>query len=250
MAKSTKPLARKTALVIGGSRGMGAAIAKKLATDGANVAVTYLSNVKAAKSVVEACEKGGGKALAVKADAGDIGATRKAIKKAASTLGGLDILVYSPVSIGGGTLADITEETFDRAVDVNIKGLFFAAQEAAGLMADGGRIIAIGSVFSQFVPVPGLDLYAMSKSAMMGLVKAWSRDLADRKITVNCIQPGPIHTDMNDPSSDFGKSLAAMTVLKRHGTVDEIAGLASYLAGPTGGYVTGTILNCDGGMTV
>lgn len=250
MAKADKPLSGKSALVIGGSRGMGAAIAKRLGADGANVAITYLSNAKAAKAVTAACTKSGGKSLAVKADAGDTAATGKAIKRAAKTLGGLDILVYSPVSIGGGKIDEITEETFDRAVAVNIKGLFFAAQTAAGIMNDGGRIIAIGSVFSQFVPLPGLDMYAMSKSAMMGLVKAWARDLAERNICVNCIQPGPIHTDMNDPTNDFGKLLASMTALKRHGKVEEIAGMASYLAGPTGGYVTGTILNCDGGMTL
>jgi 3-oxoacyl-[acyl-carrier protein] reductase len=250
MARSTRPLSRKTALVIGGSRGMGAAIARRLAADGARVAITYLSNGRAARAVVKDCEKVSGKALAIKADAGDLAATRKAIQKAVKTLGRLDILVYSPVSIGGGVLADVTEQTFDRAIDVNLKGLFFAVQEAAKHMAKGGRIISIGSVFSLYTPIPGLDLYAMSKSAILGLTRAWSRDLADRNITVNCIQPGPIYTDMNDPTSDFGKALAAMTVLKRHGTVDEIAGMASYLAGPTGGYVTGAILNCDGGMTV
>ncbi len=250
MARSTKPLSRKVAFVVGGSRGMGGAIARRLAADGASVAITYLSNTKAAKAVVRDCEKAGRKGLAIKADAGDVVATRKAIQKAVKTLGRLDIMVFNPVSIGRGPIAEVSEEVFDRAVQVNIKGLFFAIQEAASHMAKGGRIISIGSVFSQHTPVPGLDLYAMSKSAMMGLTKAWSQDLASRNITVNCIQPGPIHTDMNDPTSDFGKLLASMTVLKRHGTVDEIAGLASYLAGPTGGYVTGAIVNCDGGMTV
>jgi 3-oxoacyl-[acyl-carrier protein] reductase len=250
MAKSTRPLARKVALVIGGSRGMGAAIARRLAADGARVAITYLSNGRAARAVVRDCEKASRAAMAVKADAGNVKVTRAAIQKVVKKFGRLDILVYSPVSIGRGPLPEITESIFNRAVNVNLKGLFFAVQEAALHMAKGGRIITIGSVFSEFVPGPGLDIYTMSKAAMVGLVKAWSQDLASKNITVNCIQPGPIHTDMNDPSSEFGRALASMTILKRHGEVTEIAGFASYLAGPDGGYVTGAALNCDGGMTV
>jgi 3-oxoacyl-[acyl-carrier protein] reductase len=249
MARSTRPLARKVALVIGGSRGMGAAIARRLAADGARVAITYLSNGRAARAVVRDCEKASRMAMAVKADAGDVKTTRAAIQKVVKKMGRLDILVYSPVSLGRAALGDMTEPVFNRAVNVNIKGLYFAVQEAANHMAKGGRIITIGSVFSEFAPFPGLDIYTMSKAAMVGLVKAWARDLAPRNISVNCIQPGPIHTDMADPDSEFGKRLAGMTVFNRLGNVEEIAGLASYLAGPDGGFMTGAAVNCDGGMT-
>lgn len=245
-----KPLSGKAALITGGSRGIGAGIAKRLAADGAGVAVTYLKSPDKAEAVAKACDDVGGKGLAIQADAGDVEAGRQAVDKVVNEFGRLDFLVNNPVDVGGGTVMDVTEETFDRSMAVNLRGPFFLTQAAAKRMSDGGRIINIGSVFADIVPVPGIDIYTMSKRGIAGLTKAWARDLAERQITVNCIQPGPIETDMNQPDSELGQVLIPMTALKRYGTVEEIAGMAAYLCGPEGGNVTGAIINNDGGMTL
>lgn len=250
MATDRKPLAGKAALIMGGSRGIGAGIARRLAEGGADIAVAYLSNSKAAESVVLACRKAGVRAIAIQADAGDVRASRGAVARTASEFGRLDILVNNAVANEGGDVETVTEDGFDRAVAVNLRGPFFTTQAAVSHMTEGGRIVNIGSVFAEMVPIPGIDLYTMSKAALAGLTKAWARDLALKGVTVNCIQPGPIETDMNPLDGELAKILKPMTAIQRYGSVEEIAEMAAYLCGPLGGNVTGAILNNDGGMAI
>ncbi|MCP5144132.1 MAG: SDR family oxidoreductase [Gammaproteobacteria bacterium] len=250
MTQQDKPLAGKTALVIGGSRGIGAGIAQRLATAGANVSITYAARSDAADAVVRACEALDVKAMAQQADAGDVASGRAVVDATVKTLGGLDIFVYSAVANEMGDITAITEEGFDRVIAVNLKGLMFTAQAAVSHMQQGGRLILISSVFSEMVPFPGLDLYTMSKSAMIGLTRAWARDLAEKGITVNCIQPGPVETDMNPLNGPLAQVLLPMTAIKRYGSVAEIAEMAAYLAHPLAGNVTGGIFDNDGGLSL
>lgn len=245
----TKPLAGKVALVTGGSRGVGAAIAKRLAHDGANVALTYTSSPQKADEVVLAIEAAEGKALAIRADSADVAAVKHAVAETVKTLGRLDILVNNA---GIATIAPIDEfsmEEFDRLVAVNVKGVFVATQEAVRHMQEGGRIIMIGSINSDFTPFAGLSVYALTKGAIASFTRGLARDLGPRGITVNNIQPGPIDTDMNPADGDFAKSLTQMIALGRYGQSHEVAAMVAYLASPEGAFVTGASLKIDGGCT-
>jgi len=250
MKTNTLKLSGKVALVTGGSRGIGAAIAKRLAAEGAAVAITYTSAPEKAQEVVKAIESAGGKALAIKADSTDANAVKVAIAETVKKLGGLDVLVNNAGIAVVKPLDQFSLEEFDRTVAVNVRAVFVAAQEASRYMRDGGRIITIGSVNADRMPFAGGSVYAMSKAAVAGLTRGLARDLGPRGITVNVVQPGPVDTDMNPATGPFAESLKALMALPRYGTGDEIAGMVSYLAGPEAAFVTGAALTIDGGFAV
>jgi 3-oxoacyl-[acyl-carrier protein] reductase len=239
----------KVALVTGGSRGIGAAIAKRLAADGAAVAVTYTSAPEKAAEVVGAIEAEGGRALAIRADSSDAEAVKAAVAETVEKLGGLDILVNNAGIAVLKPIDEISLEEFDRLVAVNVRGVFVASQAAARHMGEGGRIITIGSVNGDRIPFQGGSVYGMTKAAVAGLARGLSRDLGPRGITVNTVQPGPVDTDLNPADGPFAKALLPTLSIPRYGHVDEVAALVSYLAGPEAGYVTGTTLTIDGGFT-
>jgi 3-oxoacyl-[acyl-carrier protein] reductase len=239
----------KVALVTGGSRSIGAAIAQRLAAEGAKVALTYSASPEKAQDVVQAIRAQGGEAIAIKADAGDVTAVKAAVAETRQEFGNIDILVNNAGLAVGNLVNDITLEDFDRIVDVNIKGLFVAIQEASKHMKDGGRIINIGSINSTYVPYAGGSLYVMTKAAVAGLTKALARDLGPRGITINNVQPGPTDTDMNPATSDFAKSAREYIALQRYAQVDEIADFVVYIASPGASFITGANLAVDGGYS-
>ncbi len=249
MARSTqeRPLAGKVALVTGGSRGIGAAIAKRLAADGASVAVTYSKGADAASSVVEEIERGGGKAIAIQADAADADAVKNAVDKTASTFGRLDILVNNAGTGFPKPFEEATLEELDRVLAINIRGVFVATQAALKHMKSGGRIIMIGSCVGERLLTPGLVPYAATKGAVKMFTQGLSREVGTRGITVNNVQPGPIDTDLNPASGDWAVPQKAITALNRYGTVDEVAALVAFIAGPESSYITGANLTVDGG---
>ncbi len=243
------PLQHKCALITGGSRGIGAAIVKRLAREGAHVALTYVSKPDQASETVQAAQAFGVKALAIQADSADAQAVIAAVERTVAELGGIDILVNNA---GLGIMAPIDDyrlEDFDRTVAVNVRAVFVATQAAVKHMQAGGRIITIGSCNADRMPFAGGAVYAMSKAALVGLVKGLARDLGQRGITINNVQPGPIDTDQNPADSDFGAMLRNLMALPRYGSTDEIAALVAYLAGPEAGFVTGASLTIDGGFT-
>jgi len=241
-------LTGKTALVQGGSRGIGAAIVKRLAAEGATVAFTYVSSEAKAKELQDSIIAQGGKALAIHADSANEQAIRAAVSRTAEAFGSLDILVNNAGVLAVGPLQDFSMEDFDRTLDINVRSVFIAAQEAARHMGKGGRIINIGSTNAERMPFAGGGVYAMSKSALVGLTKGLARDLGPRGITINNVQPGPVDTDMNPASGDFAESLIPLMAVGRYGHVEEIASFVAYLAGPEAGYITGASLTIDGGF--
>lgn len=243
-------LSGKRAIVTGGSRGIGAAIAKRLAADGADVVITYAGNHDAAQQVVAAIEGAGRRGAAIQADAADIAAVEAAITQAIATLGGLDILVHNAGVFGLGMIDSDTIDNYRRQFGVNVDGVFAGTRAAIGQMADGGRILVIGSVNAHTVPVPGAAVYGATKAAVAGLVRGWARDLGPRRILVNAIQPGPIDTDMNPANSDFAPVLAQHVALGRYGRVEEVAALAAFLASDEASYITGTAIDVDGGFSI
>lgn len=245
---ASKKLAGKAALVTGGSRGIGAAIALRLAADGAAVAITYSASPDRANEVVKDIEAAGGRALAIKADSADAAAVRLSVAKTVGAFGGLDILVNNAGVAKMAPLAEFSMEDFETTLAVNVRGVFVATQEAARHMRDNGRIIHIGSTNSDRMPFIGGSVYALSKAALAGFTKGAARDLGVRGITVNNIQPGPVDTDMNPADTEFARSLTAMMALQRYGHTDEIAGFVSYLASPEAAYITGASLLIDGGF--
>jgi 3-oxoacyl-[acyl-carrier protein] reductase len=245
---AAKPLAGKAAFIHGGSRGIGAATARRLARDGARVAIGYAASAIAAEALVEEIIAAGGEAVALKADATDAPALVRAIDAAAERFGRLDILVNSAGVLAMAPLDQFKLEDFDRTVAVNIRSVFVASQAAARHMKEGGRIINIGSTNAQRMPFAGGAVYAMSKSALVGLVKGLSRDLGPRGITVNTVAPGPVDTDMNPESGDFATALHGLMAIPRHGRAEEIAGMVAYLAGSEAAFVTGADLLIDGGF--
>ena len=244
----SKKLEGKIALITGGSRGIGAAIAKRLAADGANVAITYTNGADAAASVVEEIERAGGKAIAIQADAADVEAVKAAVEKTIATFGQLDVLVNNAGTAIPKAFEETTLEEMDRVLDINIRGVFVATQAALKHMNEGGRIIMIGSAVGERAVAPGLVPYAATKGAVKMFTQALSREVGSRGITVNNVQPGPIDTELNPASGDWAVPQKAATALDRYGRVDEIAAMVAFVAGPESSYITGANLTVDGGM--
>ncbi|MGO4128787.1 3-oxoacyl-ACP reductase family protein [Inquilinus sp. YAF38] len=245
----------KVALVTGGSRGIGAAVARRLALEGAAVAITYAESADSADAVVAAIEVDRGRAMAIQADSGDVDAVKAAVATTMKRFGRLDVLVNNAATVRFGSIADYSLEDLDRMIAVNIKGLFVATQEAVRHMGEGGRVINIGSISSEFMPIAGGSVYAMTKAAVAGLTHGLARDLGPRGITVNNVQPGRVDTEAlrllrqgrgDDLASD---KVLQMIAVHRYGTCDEVAGLVAYLAGPEAAYVTGASLKIDGGTS-
>jgi 3-oxoacyl-[acyl-carrier protein] reductase len=242
-------LTGKVALVTGGSRGLGAAIAKRLARDGAAVALTYTSSPQKADEVVRVIESAGGRALTIRADSADVKAVQSAVAETVKAFGRLDILVNNAGVVALAPIEAFKMEDFDRLLAVNVKGIFVAIQEALRHMGEGGRIINIGSINSDLVPFAGGSVYALTKGAVAGFTRGLARDLGPRGITVNNVQPGPTDTDMNPADGPFAAQLKNMIALQRYGHGDEIAGMVSYLASPEAAFVTGASLKIDGGFS-
>ena len=244
-----RPLEKKRALVTGGSRGIGAAVVGRLARDGADVALTYVSNPEQADETVRAAQASGVKGLAIRADSADAGAVVAAVEQTVRELGGIDILVNNAGVALIAPIDDYRLEDLDRTLAVNVRAVFVATQTAVKHMRSGGRIVNIGSCNAERTPFAGGGVYAMSKAALVGLVKGLARDLGPRGITINNVQPGPVDTDMNPATSEFAKKLVPLMAVPRYGTADEIASMVAYLAGPDAAYVTGASLTIDGGFT-
>lgn len=237
----------KRALVTGGSRGIGAAIAKALAANGADVAITYLSSSEQAVQVVAFMEKLGRRGLAIQADSADPDAIKRAVSETVDTLGGLDILVNSAAIGLAGPVAQVDLAEFQTLMDVNVRGPFVAAQAAIPHLSEGGRIISIGSALAERVPFPGITAYAMSKSALLSFTRGLSRELGPQGITVNLVLPGSTDTEANPAdgeSADFQRGLSS---IGRYAEPSEIADAVVFLAGPAANMVTGITLTVDGG---
>ena len=240
-------LSSKVALVTGGSRGIGAAIAKRLAADGASVAITYAKDSAAASSVVKAIEREGGKAVAIQADSADVNAVKSAVEKTVAALGRIDVLVNNAGTAIPKKFEDTSLDELDRLIDINVRGVFVATQAALKHMNDNGRIIMIGSCVGERMMTPGLVPYSATKGAVKMFAQGLSREVGSRGITVNNVQPGPIDTDLNPASGDWAAPQKAATALDRYGTVDEVASLVAFVAGPESSYITGANLTVDGG---
>jgi len=243
----TETLKGKVAMVTGGSRGIGAAIAKRLAGEGASVAITYAKDASSAAEVVKAIEDGGGKAIAIQADALDPEAIRGSVDKAVAALGKLDVLVNNAGTAIPKAFVDTTLDEMDHVINLNIRGMFVTTQAALKHMNDNGRIIMIGSCVGERNLTPGLAAYAATKGAVKMFAQSLSREVGDRGITVNNVQPGPIDTDLNPAAGEWATPQKAVTALKRYGTVAEVAALVAFIAGPDSGYITGANLTVDGG---
>ncbi|WP_206784275.1 SDR family oxidoreductase [Amycolatopsis sp. MtRt-6] len=237
----------KVALVTGGSRGIGAATALRLAEDGADVALTYQHNGARAAEVVEQIKNLGRRALAIQADSADAAAVSAAVSATVAEFGRLDVLVNNAGVGFVGAFTETALEDVDRVLAVNVRGVFVATQAAAGVLADGGRVITIGSCVTDRVPGPGMALYATSKAAMVGLTKALARELGPRGITVNLVHPGPTDTDMNPADGPYAADQRALTAFDRYGSPAEVAAAVAYLAAPASAYVTAAVLSVDGG---
>ena len=240
-------LAGKVAVVTGGSRGIGAAIAQRLATDGASVAVTYSKGADAATSVVKAIERAGGRAIAIQAEAADADAVKAAVEKTVATFGRLDVLVNNAGTAIPKKFEEATLEELDRVIDINVRGTLVATQAALKHMQDGARIIMIGSCVGERMMTPGLVPYAATKGAVKMFTQGLSREVGSRGITVNNVQPGPIDTDLNPAAGEWAVPQKANTALNRYGHADDVAALVAFVAGPEASFITGANLTVDGG---
>lgn len=243
------PLTGKTALVTGGSRSIGAAIAKRLAADGAQVAFTYVGSPALAEETAATIEAAGSRALAILADAGNPEAVRAAVARTVENFGGLDILVNNAGIALGGPIEQIKFEDYQAMIAVNVTGVFVATQEAVRHMKDGGRIVHIGSSMTKYASFPGASLYTLTKGAVTGFNRSLARDLGPRGITVNTVHPGPTNTDMNPADGELAKALIPYMAVGRYGQPNEIANVVAFLASPQAAFVTGADILADGGFT-
>ncbi|MGR9202445.1 SDR family NAD(P)-dependent oxidoreductase [Rhizobium leguminosarum] len=241
-------LAGKRALVTGGSRGIGAAIALALADKGADVAITYERSADRAAEVVRAIERKGRKALAIQADSADPAAVKRSVDEAAQALGGLDILVNNAAIALYGAIADVSVEQIDALLDVNVRSPLLASQAAIPYLQAGGRVITIGSVGAERIVGDTGTVYFMTKSALHSFTRGLARELGSRDITVNLVQPGSTDTDMNPADGDFADFQRALIPLGRYGEPEDVAAAVAFLASPAARHITGTILTVDGGM--
>ena len=238
----------KRALVTGASRGIGAAIAKALAAEGAVVAITYEKSAEAAGEVVNAIKAIGRRAAAILADSADAAAVQASVEKTVAELGGLDILVNNAGILRLSPVKDISLEDINALLNVNVRAPIVASKAAIPHLGNGGRIINIGSFFADKVPGgAGLPVYALTKSALTAFSQGLARELGPSDITVNVVQPGSIDTDMNPAHGPFGEILRSITALGRYGKVEDIANIVTFLASPKAQYITGTTLTVDGG---
>ena len=242
-----QPLSNKVALVTGGSRGIGAAICQKLAAYGANVVVNYSSSADAANHLVEKIRADGGNAIAIKADMSDPTQVVNLFDEAEKSLGKVSILVNNAGTAVPGSLAEITDEDFDKQINLNVRGVFVASREAARRMESGGRIINIGSSLGEAVPMPRLSIYCATKFTIAGLTRGWARDLGPQNITVNCVEPGPIDTDSNPADGEQADYQKSITALGRYGKPEDVAALVAFVASPEASNITGSTLRTDGG---
>ncbi|WP_018262239.1 SDR family oxidoreductase [Methylobacterium sp. WSM2598] len=240
----TQSLAGKAALVTGGSRGIGAAIVRRLSQDGAAVAFTYANSPDRAEALAAELTASGASVAALSADSADPDAVREAVQATVERFGRLDILVNNAGILVPSTVEDVSLADFDRQVAVNVRAPFVAAQEAARHMREGGRIISVGSVGADRSGFPGTTVYSMTKAAVASLTRGLARDLGPRGITVNTIQPGPVVSEM---SAGMEAMLTPLIALGRMGQDTEIAALAAFLSGPEAGFITGAALTADGG---
>ncbi|MRG54843.1 SDR family oxidoreductase [Phyllobacterium sp. SYP-B3895] len=243
-------LDNKVAFVTGGSRGIGAAIALKLAEDGADIALTYTSSAQKAEAVVNSIEALGRKAIAIKADNLDAAAVEAAVQEAHARFGRLDILVNSAGVFSVDQIETASLAEFDRVMSIHVRASFVASKAAAALMSAGGRIVSIGSNLGERVPFTGLSIYATSKAALTGLTKALARDLGPKEITVNIVQPGSTDTDMNPADGDHADAQRALMAIPRFGRAQDIAGVVAFLSGDEGRFITGASLTVDGGTNI
>ena len=243
----SKKLEGKFALVTGGSRGIGAAIAKRLASDGASVAITYAKDAKSAAAVVKIIEGSGGKAIAIQADSADAEAIKGAVAKTVEAFGSLDILVNNAGTAIPKPFEEATIEELDHVLALNVRSVFITTQAVLKHLNNGGRIITIGSCVGERNMTPGLAAYAATKGAVKMFAQGLSREVGGRGITVNNVQPGPIDTDLNPAAGDWAAPQKANTALNRYGTVDEVAALVAFIASPEAAYITGANLTVDGG---
>lgn len=239
--------ARKAAIVFGGSRGIGAAIARRLAADGADVAFTYVSAPERARETAAAIEASGAKALAIHADSANAEAIRQAVAQAVERFGRLDVVVVNAGIMKLGGVADVSLADLDQMLAINVRGVFLAIQAGVAHLAHGGRIVTIGSNVAVRIGGPAASVYSMTKAAVATMVKGIAIDLAPRGITINNVQPGPVETELAAPYLDM---VRPMIPLQRTGSADEIAGLVAWLASAESGYMTGSSLTIDGGMVL
>jgi 3-oxoacyl-[acyl-carrier protein] reductase len=243
----TMVLTGKRALITGASRGIGASIAKALAAEDADVAITYEKSADRAAEVVSAIKAKGRKAVAIQADSANVAAVQASIEKTVAELGGLDILVNNAGILRVGELKDISLEDIDALLNVNVRAQIIASKAALAHLSTGGRIITLGSYFADRVPASVLSVYAATKSALVAFTKGLARELGPKEITVNLVQPGSIDTDMNPAAGPYGDTLRQFMALGRYGKTDDIANAVAFLASPKAQYITGSTLTVDGG---
>lgn len=243
------PLGGKAALVTGGSRSIGAAIARRLARDGAAVAITYSASPDKAQAVIDEIKATGGRAVAILADAGNPEAVRASVQQAAAEFGGLDILVNNAGVAINAPIDEYRFEDYQRMIDVNVTGVFVATQEAVRHMKNGGRVIHIGSSMTRYAAFGTASVYTLTKGAVSGFNRSLARDVGARGITVNTVHPGPTDTDMNPASGPVAQIVGPGLAIGRYGQPAEIAGVIAFLAGPDGAFVTGADIVADGGFT-
>jgi len=241
-------LAGKRALVTGGSRGIGAAIALALAENGADVAISFERAADRARDIVAQIEAKGRRGIAIQADGGDPEAVERLVCETADYMGGLDILVNNAGVFRHGTIAELSLEDIDTLLNVNIRGTVLTTQAAIPHLKDGGRIVTIGSNLGERVPFPGMTLYALTKSAHLAFTRGLAREHGADNITVNLVQPGPIDTELNPANGEYAEVNRGLVALGRYGTADELAEVVIFLASPAASYVTGSVITADGGF--